>query len=398
MKCPQKTLFLRLFLLFVLSVGFAFTFTTPASAARVSRPITYWTSKGASWNQSYPQDGIDFAYNSEGNNWYITPTPFRYSEASWAANLWFLRGWFSTSQSLANKRGARFTLSVIMYPNDDSNKWTCGDRSGLLAYVTGDNVTSRAEHVRCQKYDSDTFRLWATFTLTPTNGEVFSSNPNLYFTFESEAKDLGIFNFDGYVVSSGLTSVHQNALMLVDHVDEDDLVLFTDPNTGLLENVVDKLDQQTEVIEREGSEIRSTIESSTDDIIASQQQTTSAINNLNLTLEENENDAQSRWEQDKQEQVDKQAELESATENQLDIINFNLTNPFEALFDLFRPPDSCVNIPIIADLIHSPTSVYCSWWSSSVTSILTPVIGLSASMLLFGFFIKWLKGEEDITI
>lgn len=243
-----------------LSAFLGVLFAVPASAARVQRPITYWTSKGASWNQSYPQDGIDFAYNSEGNNWYITPTPFRYSEASWAVNLWFLRGWFSTSQSLANKRGARFTLSVIMYPNDDSNKWTCGDRSGLLAYVTGDNVTSRAEHVRCQKYDSDTFRLWATFTLTPTNGEVFSSNPNLYFTFESEAKDLGIFNFDGYVVSSGLTSVHQNALMLVDHVDEDDLVLFTDPNTGLLENVVDKLDQQTEVIEREGADIRSSID------------------------------------------------------------------------------------------------------------------------------------------
>lgn len=77
-----------------------------------------------------------------------------------------------------------------------------------------------------------------------------------------------------------------------------------------------------------------------------------------------------------------------------DVFMFNFLNPFAPLFSLFSSGQHCVDVPIIANMLGSPHSRYCSWFSSSVVSVLTPVFGLSGMMLVFGFFVRWLGGSH----
>ena len=77
----------------------------------------------------------------------------------------------------------------------------------------------------------------------------------------------------------------------------------------------------------------------------------------------------------------------------VNLFRFNLLNPFQGIYDLFTPHQNCVDISTLASMIHSSQTVYCSWWSSSVVNIVTPVFALSSTMLLFGFFVSWLRSD-----
>lgn len=68
---------------------------------------------------------------------------------------------------------------------------------------------------------------------------------------------------------------------------------------------------------------------------------------------------------------------------------FSVVDPFSYLFSMFSD-DSCVDIPIIASMLSSSPHV-CSWWDSSVRSVLTPVFSVGSTMLLWGFVVSWLK-------
>lgn len=85
---------------------------------------------------------------------------------------------------------------------------------------------------------------------------------------------------------------------------------------------------------------------------------------------------------------------ENFVESLQNLFNFSFINPFAPLFSLFTGSNSCVQIPIIAGMLHSEDSTYCPWFSESTRSILTPVIGLSASMLIFGFLVRWLGSSS----
>lgn len=76
------------------------------------------------------------------------------------------------------------------------------------------------------------------------------------------------------------------------------------------------------------------------------------------------------------------------------LFNFSLINPFQNIWALFTDSNSCVNIPIIAGMIHSEETHICPWFDSGTRAILTPVIGLSSMMLLFGFVIHWLGARS----
>lgn len=78
----------------------------------------------------------------------------------------------------------------------------------------------------------------------------------------------------------------------------------------------------------------------------------------------------------------------------VNLFQFNLLNPFSGLFAMFTDSSHCVNIPIIAGMLNSTETQYCSWFPSSVRSVLTPVIGVSSIMLLFGFFVRWLGSSS----
>lgn len=76
------------------------------------------------------------------------------------------------------------------------------------------------------------------------------------------------------------------------------------------------------------------------------------------------------------------------------LFNFSLLNPFSGLFGLFSDSNSCASIPTLAGLIHSNETQVCPWFPSDVRSILTPVIGISSMMLVFGFVVRWLGSSS----
>lgn len=76
------------------------------------------------------------------------------------------------------------------------------------------------------------------------------------------------------------------------------------------------------------------------------------------------------------------------------LFNFSFFNPFAPLFGLFMSQDRCVQIPTLASMLHSNESSVCPWFSSSIRSIVTPVLGISSVMLLFGFVVRWLGSRS----
>lgn len=76
------------------------------------------------------------------------------------------------------------------------------------------------------------------------------------------------------------------------------------------------------------------------------------------------------------------------------LFGFNFINPFAPLFNLFTDQGSCAQIPTIASMIHSEETQVCPWFSSSTRNIVTPVLGLSSVMLIFGFTVRWLGARS----
>lgn len=76
------------------------------------------------------------------------------------------------------------------------------------------------------------------------------------------------------------------------------------------------------------------------------------------------------------------------------LFTFNFINPFAPIFNLFNNSTSCASIPTLAGMLHSNESTVCPWFDSNVRAILTPVLGLSSSMLVFGFAVRWLGARS----
>lgn len=75
------------------------------------------------------------------------------------------------------------------------------------------------------------------------------------------------------------------------------------------------------------------------------------------------------------------------------LFSFDFINPFAPIFNLFNN-DSCAQIPTLAGMLHSQETEICPWFDSSVRNIVTPVLGLSSMMLVFGFVVRWLGSRS----
>lgn len=76
------------------------------------------------------------------------------------------------------------------------------------------------------------------------------------------------------------------------------------------------------------------------------------------------------------------------------LFGFTFINPFEPIFRLFTDNGSCAQIPTIAGMIHSEETQVCPWFDSTTRNIVTPVLGLSSMMLVFGFAVRWLGSSS----
>lgn len=81
--------------------------------------------------------------------------------------------------------------------------------------------------------------------------------------------------------------------------------------------------------------------------------------------------------------------------NLIGMFSFNLFNPFSSLFAMFTSGDSCVNIPIIGSMLHVENSQVCPYFPATVRNILTPVMSIIATMLLFGFLVRWIRSSSS---
>lgn len=80
--------------------------------------------------------------------------------------------------------------------------------------------------------------------------------------------------------------------------------------------------------------------------------------------------------------------------NLINLFSFGFFNPFAPIFSMFSDGGNCASIPTIASMIHSNETRVCPWFDSSIRNIVTPVLGLSAMMLLFGFIVRWLGSRS----
>lgn len=76
------------------------------------------------------------------------------------------------------------------------------------------------------------------------------------------------------------------------------------------------------------------------------------------------------------------------------MFSFNTFNPFLPIYNLFSSSDNCAQIPTLAGMLHSNETQVCPWFSHDTRRIVTPVIGLSSMMIIFGFFIRWLGSSS----
>lgn len=150
------------------------------------------------------------------------------------------------------------------------------------------------------------------------------------------------------------------------------------------------------VIGSNSSDVSSVV-SKLNEVKSEQQATTNAVNNLNRTMEESNDDAQSRWEADKAEEAEREEQGKDDSDEVLSIFNFNFSNPFAPLLSMFSS-SQCVNIPTISSWFHSSTNLYCSWWPQSVRNVATPIFALGSSMLLFGFLVRWIKTKDGVQV
>lgn len=118
------------------------------------------------------------------------------------------------------------------------------------------------------------------------------------------------------------------------------------------------------------------------------QQLDDIIDAINAQMEQQEE----QYEQEKQEEADREEQGQEDSETAQGLFSFSVFNPFGGIFGLFS--DGCVSIPTIGGMLNKPDATYCPWFSGNIRSILTPVLGLSASMLLFGFVVRWLSGNS----
>lgn len=136
-------------------------------------------------------------------------------------------------------------------------------------------------------------------------------------------------------------------------------------------------------------------------VVQQQQQTNQKLDTVNTNLqnlqqatEEQTQQQEEQYEQEKQEEAEREEQGNDDASEMAGIFSFTAFNPFSGIFALFTGGNGCISIPTIGGMLNKPDATYCPWFSASIRSILTPVIGISAMMVIFGFFISWLNGGD----
>lgn len=159
--------------------------------------------------------------------------------------------------------------------------------------------------------------------------------------------------------------------------------------TSELKNVGNKISevaQNTNNSTQKINETLETIKKNHKESIVAQNNNTNAINNQTQQQKD-------QHDQEKKEEKDRENKGNDQSSKLGNLFSFTAFNPFSGLFGLFTS-GGCKPIPTIGKMLNKPDATYCPWFPDNVRSVLTPVLGISSMMLIFGFFIRWLNSDD----
>lgn len=353
MKWISKSLFFVLTL--TLSVlSYFFITSENVSAINSINKIGWFNS-----HYSIARRDFDISYNPAGSSPRVVdhfprnpnPTPVNISRQV---------VWFSLPQSGAvNKRSVKFDFTLIYWSAIDFF-WGCNKNVYPALDISVDGVPGKGvvSNFSCNRYlenKNSVIRLSGSVFFSPEGG--FVNDP--YFRLMIGSYDSSSTSNNSFIFRSDVYDPVPDFKLNV--FDISNIEFYSDPNTQYLNNLV--VQNQT--------------------IINQNNQLNNSINNQ--TEQQNQ-----QFQQNKQEEKDREDKGKNDSNKLGSIFSFTVMNPFSPIFDLFAG-GGCRPIPTIGKMLNKPNATYCPWFPNNIRSILTPVLGISAMMLIFGFVISWLK-------
>lgn len=351
MKCSKKS-FLAV-LCFFFSLLFSISSSSPTHATNSINKIGWFNSHFLSSGREF-----DISYNPGGANPRVVDNTNKGSIV--LLNRQVI--WFSLPQSGAiNKRSVKFDFTLTYWSNPSSVYWVCLDHHPATEISLNDSPGKGVvSNFSCNHYienGNSVIKLSGSVFYSPEGG--FVKDPYFRLSIGS----YGDTTWDNsFIYHPGVPGIFPN--LKLNNFDISNIELYTDPNTQYLNNLV--VQNQT--------------------IINQNNQLNNSINNQ--TQQQNQ-----QFQQNKQEEKDREKKGNDQSNKLGNLFSFTAFNPFSGLFGLFTG-GGCKPIPTIGKMLNKPDATYCPWFPDNVRSILTPVLGISSMMLIFGFFMRWLSGSD----
>lgn len=118
-------------------------------------------------------------------------------------------------------------------------------------------------------------------------------------------------------------------------------------------------------------------------------------NTTNELLEQQTQQQQDQYVAEKQEESDREEQGQDDADEMAGIFNFSIPFILQPLFAGFTDANSCVQIPTLASWLHTEQTEFCPFFPANIRTVLTPILQISGSLLLFGFLVSWLKGDSS---
>ena len=353
-------IFTSTLMLFILS--FALLFSSPASAIDITVPVSF--NKGyfyPYWSDSNNKTWASGGY-SYGNNFDYASSTAQYFRSNSNAAITASKGQFvsltgaivisvtSTSQAVSIQANPRQYFSVsnttvdcplIDITDTSFEQYQSGNTTWLLRY----NFTSI-----CRMTSNVTNNIAMNFNLI--GGSTSGTDYIRFFPSYMAVWDAQD-GFDDSAIISAINSVNSTLNTVNNSLNS---------INGLIGNTNNKLDDLLDGM----GDLKTLQEDANDDANARYQDEKDTINNA-------ANDAENN--------VSSQD------------FSFTLPNPFQAWFGGFSD-NECVDIPNLAQWLHSNETHICTPWPGTVRTVVTTVTTGLCMLLLFNFIINWVKKND----
>lgn len=117
------------------------------------------------------------------------------------------------------------------------------------------------------------------------------------------------------------------------------------------------------------------------------------IDTVNDNIAQSNQDANDRYQDEKDTIQDNADNTVDSWDDAQEGLTFQAPTGLFSWFWSLGTTDQCINIPVLASLLHSNETTYCSWWSTEIRSIVSPVINIFLVCIVSGFIIKWLRSS-----